>query len=85
MGVRTLKAGLSRYLKNRRPVVVTEHGRPKRVILSYDDAIDLLEMSEEARDRQWRREVETARRAYARGRAVPFDAAGVRRRVGLKP
>lgn len=85
VGVRTLKARLSAYLRNNHTLVVTDRGRPKRVILGYDDAIDLLEMIEEARDRQWRREVNMARRAYARGGGVPFDGAALRRRVGLRP
>lgn len=83
IGVRTLKTHLSKYLRGDRPVVVTERGRPKRVILGYNDAVDLIEMMEEARDSEWTAEVERSRRAYRKGGGVPFRGGSLRRRVGL--
>ncbi|MBI4432767.1 MAG: type II toxin-antitoxin system Phd/YefM family antitoxin [Candidatus Omnitrophica bacterium] len=50
IGIRDLKIHLSEKLRSRRPLVITEHGKPKKIILSYQDTVEMFEMIEELRD-----------------------------------
>ena len=58
MGVREFKNHLCRVLREEsKPVVITERGNPAKVLLSYDDMVELLEFFEELLDPNTRRNV----------------------------
>lgn len=50
IGVRDLREHLSRRLKGKKAIVVTEHGTPTKVILSYEDVVELIEVLDELQD-----------------------------------
>ena len=74
VGVRELKAHLSQRLRSGKPLVVTEHGDPKQVMIPYETVIDIVETLEELNDEALVRSVRLSRKA---GRARPIP---VRRR-----
>ncbi len=43
VGIRELREHLSKRLKGNKPLIVTEHGTPIKVILSYQEMLNLLE------------------------------------------
>ena len=51
IGVRDLREHLSKRLKEKKAIVVTEHGTPTKVILSYQDIVELIEVLDELQDR----------------------------------
>ncbi len=72
IGVRDLKNHLSQRLKTSKPIVVTEHGRPKRVILPYDVVVEISEILEEIEDKALAGWVKLSRRARNEGvKSVP--------------
>ena len=52
IGVRELKAHLSSRLKGRKPIIVTEHGEPTKVIVSYRDMLEIVDILDELQDKQ---------------------------------
>lgn len=50
VGVKQLKNNLSEYLREKSTLVVTNRGKPTNVILSYDEAMDLIDLVEELSD-----------------------------------
>ena len=71
VGVRELKENLSGFLKKKRPLVVTEHGAPTRVLVPYDEMVELLDIIEEIDD------VETASLVAQGRRAIREGAKGI--------
>ncbi len=67
IGVRDLKNHLSRRLKTSKPIVVTERGRPKRVILPYDVVVEISETLQELEDKALAGLVKLSRRASDEG------------------
>ena len=51
IGVRDLREHLSKRLKGKKAIVVTEHGTPTKLILSYQDLVELIEVLKELQDR----------------------------------
>ena len=70
VGVRDLRNHLARMLHSSKPLIVTEHGRPRRVILPYDTVVGIVETLGELDDKQLAESVRLSRRA---------------RRMGVKP
>lgn len=71
VGIRDLREHLSKRLKGSKVIVVTEHGTPTKVILSYQDVVELIEVLDELRD-------QTAIQAVQEGRkAVRVGAEGI--------
>ena len=50
IGIRDLRVHLSQKLKSHGPLIVTDHGAPKKVILEYQDVLELMDMVEELQD-----------------------------------
>ncbi|MFH1096944.1 MAG: type II toxin-antitoxin system prevent-host-death family antitoxin [Candidatus Desantisbacteria bacterium] len=50
VGIGNLKANFSRLLREDKPYVVTDHGQPKQVIVSYNEMIELVDMLDELSD-----------------------------------
>lgn len=74
VGVRELREHLSQRLKGKRPLIVTEHGTPTKVILSYQDMLELIEILDELQDRQTLETVQEGRRAIKRGtKGIPVS------------
>ncbi len=67
IGVRDLKAKLSRMLRSVKPLIVTEHGRPKRVILPYEVIVGIAETLAEMDDKALAHAVNLSRKASAKG------------------
>ena len=67
VGVRELREHLSKRLKEKKAIVVTEHGTPTKVILSYQDVIELIEVLDELQDRATVQSVQEGRRAVKAG------------------
>ena len=74
VGVRELRIHLSSRLKSKNPLVVTEHGTPTKVIISYQDMVDLVEILDELQDPKALYAVNHARRGLKRGaRGIPVS------------
>ena len=67
VGIRDLREHLSKRLKGRKVIVVTEHGTPTRVILSYQDVVELIEVLDELRDQAAVQSVQEGRKAVKAG------------------
>ena len=67
IGVRELREHLSKRLKGSQVIVVTEHGTPTKVILSYHDVIELIEVLDELRDQAAIQAVHEGRKAIRAG------------------
>ncbi len=68
IGIRELKARLSEKLKGHLPLVVTDHGEPKQVMVPYEDIVELAEILEELRDPELVKAVKLSRKAAKNGR-----------------
>jgi len=67
IGVRELREHLSNRLKGNKVIVVTDHGTPTKVILSYRDMVELIEVMDELRDRAALQSVQEGRKAIRAG------------------
>ena len=67
IGVRELREHLSKRLKDKKAIVVTEHGTPTKVILAYQDVVELIEVLDELRDQATIQAVQEGRRAVNAG------------------
>lgn len=67
IGVRDLREHLSKRLKDKKAIVVTEHGTPTKVILSYQDVIELIEVLDEFQDKASVQAVQEGRKAIQAG------------------
>ena len=50
VGVRDLKENLSKFLRDKTPLVITDHGQPVDVILPYAAIMNLVEIIDEITD-----------------------------------
>ena len=67
VGIRDLREHLSKRLKGDKVIIVTEHGTPTKVILSYQDVVELIEVLEELRDHVALQSVQEGRKAIHGG------------------
>lgn len=67
VGVKRLKDNLSEYLRDNETVVVTNRGRPTNVIMSYNEAMDLIDLLEELSDSELLETIQEGRQAIAEG------------------
>ncbi len=67
IGVRDLREHLSKRLKAKGALVVTEHGTPTKVILSYQDVVELIEVLDELQDKAAIQAVQEGRKAVGAG------------------
>ena len=67
IGVRELREHLSKRLKDKKAIVVTDRGMPSRVILSYKDVVELIEVLDELRDAASIQAVQEGRKAVKGG------------------
>ena len=67
IGIRELREHLSKRFKEEKPIIVTEHGTPTKVILSYKDVLEFLEVFDELQDRGTIHAVREGRKAIRQG------------------
>ena len=67
VGIRDLREHLSKRLKGSKVIVITEHGTPTKVILSYQDVVELIEVLDELRDQMAIQSVQEGRKAIKGG------------------
>lgn len=67
IGARIFRNRLFEFLKDDEPLIITEHGQPVRVVLSYDEMLDLLDILDELSDPQTVKAVRESRKAIAGG------------------
>lgn len=63
IGVRQFKSGLSKFLKSRNPLIITERGVPVEVVIPYAEAIEMVDLIDEATDLETLKAVEEGREA----------------------
>jgi len=74
IGVRELREHLSNRIKGNKVIVVTDHGTPTKVILSYRDVVELIEVMDELRDQAAVQTVQEGRIAVRAGsEGVPVN------------
>ena len=74
VGVRDLREHLSKRLHNHKPIIVTDHGHPKKVLISYDDMMEIVEILDELEDPGTLAAVSEGRRAIKAGaRGIPVS------------
>ena len=74
VGVRDLKTHLSRRLKMDKPLVVTDHSQPVKVIMPYQDMVELLDMLDEMTDEAALAAVQEGRQAIKSGaKGIPVS------------
>ncbi|MBI4397883.1 MAG: hypothetical protein HY586_02025 [Candidatus Omnitrophica bacterium] len=67
IGIRDLKEHLSKRLKERLPLVITEHGEPVKFILSYQDVLELIDVLDELQDMETLQWIQEGRGAVKKG------------------
>lgn len=67
VGVRELRVHLSRMLHSSKTLIVTERGRPKRVIMPYEVVVGIAETLGEMDDKELARDVQFSRKARNAG------------------
>ena len=73
IGVKDLRARISRLAVSRKPWIVTERGKPRQVLIAYDKFVELVEILEELRDRHLMGKIARARTAFKRGGGVSLS------------
>ena len=63
VGIRQLQKRLSILLNKKTPLIITKRGKPKKIILPYEDMLEFLDLISEMNDQQTRRIIERGRRA----------------------
>ena len=82
VGVRDFKSNFSKRLKSTMPVVITDHSQPVKVIIGYEDMLDLLDMLDEMTDPDTVKAVMEGRKAIAAGaKGIPISRTIIRWRV----
>ncbi len=67
VGARAFRNRLFKFLKDDELLVITEHGQPVRVVLNYEEMLDLLDMLDELSDPETIESIRESRKAIASG------------------
>lgn len=67
VGVRDLKAHLSERMKTKKPLIVTEHGEPKQVLIPYEAIVEIAEILDELNDKELVKAVRLSRKSAEEG------------------
>ncbi len=51
-GIKDFKTHISARIKSHKPMVLLDRGEPKKVILDYNDLVEMIELMEELQDRE---------------------------------
>jgi cyclopropane fatty-acyl-phospholipid synthase-like methyltransferase len=75
VGVRRFRTTLSAAMHHSKPLVVTEHGVAKKVLVDYHDIVELAEMMDEIQDREALQLVSKGKQAMSHGfRGIPIES-----------
>jgi len=67
VGIRDLKENLSRFLKTKKPFVVTDNGTPVDVIVPYAEMLELLDLFDEIQDMETIKTIQEGRESIKAG------------------
>lgn len=82
VGVRELRNSLTHYVHApKKTYFVTEHGKPKKVLVSYDLFMEMLGLVDEMKDKMLLKMVAESRAAQRKGKSVPLG--NLRKELGL--
>ncbi|MEA2082490.1 MAG: type II toxin-antitoxin system prevent-host-death family antitoxin [Elusimicrobiota bacterium] len=74
-GVREFRKNLSFYLKKKDSVVVTSRSAPKKVLVPYDDLLEIVEILDELSDEKVVKTIVKAKKSIASGKkGIPVSA-----------
>lgn len=73
IGIRHFKARLSKFLKSRNPLIITERGVPVEVVIPYSEALEMVDLIDEATDLEALKAVQEGKNAIKRGaKGIPL-------------
>ena len=76
VGVRNFRDAASRFVREHKPIVITERGVPESVLLPYDAVLELVDLLEELNDRELLKDIAEGRRAIRAGaKGIPASEA----------
>jgi PHD/YefM family antitoxin component YafN of YafNO toxin-antitoxin module len=67
IGVRQFKARLSRFLKSKNPLIITDRGVPVEIVIPYVEALEMVDLIDEATDLETLSLVQEGRDAIKKG------------------
>ena len=73
IGVKELKNHLSAILKRSRPRIVTDHNKPRHVLVPYEDMVEIAEILDELADPKLLKQIAEGRESYRKGHWTPFE------------
>lgn len=74
VGIRDLKAHFSKLLKDYPTMIITDRGKPKNVIVSYNEILELIDIIDEITDKTTLNLVQEGRKAINKGsKGVPVS------------
>ena len=77
VGIREFKENISGFFKKRGLLIVTEHGEPTRVVVPYQEMLEMADLMEELNDPQTLALVAEGRRAVRAGtKGIPVFGRG---------
>lgn len=69
IGSKDLRENMARNIKSTKPVVITEHGQPRKVLLPYQMMLDLIEMVDDLQDKDLMGRIHEGKHAIGAGEA----------------
>ena len=66
-GIKDFKTHLSERIKSKKTMVLMDHGEPKKVVIDYDELVNMVEIIEELQDEELLKLVREGRAAIERG------------------
>lgn len=67
VGVRNFRDSASRFIREHKPIVITERGVPEGLLLPYEDVLELVDILDELNDRELVKDIAEGRRAIKAG------------------
>ena len=84
VGVRNLRSHLSRSLKKAKPIVITDHGVARKVLIDYQDLLEISDILEEIQDAETMRLVQEGKKSMREGGGIPIADSFARIRARRK-
>jgi len=85
IGVRQFKAHMSKLLKGASPIIITERGVPVEVVIPYREALEMVDLIDEATDLETLKAVQEGRGAIKRGvKGIPVAGLFAKIRKGRR-
>lgn len=68
-GIKDFKTHISKRIKSRQPIVLCEHGEPRKAVIDYGEYVGMLELMEELRDDKLFKLIHEGRKSIQKGGA----------------